>query len=193
MDSESHYQGLAVVFQEAFTRSLTIAENVSCENAEHYNREHCISVLKQAGLWDKVEKLPKQEQTFLNKDMAEDGLQLSGGELQKLMLAHALYQNCRLLLLDEPTAALDAIAENEMYERYREMIKGKTTMFISHRLASTRFCDQILFLEKGKIAEQGTHEELMQKQGTYAQMFEVQSKYYREEGTADENEEDENK
>ena len=193
LDLESYYQDLAVVFQEAFTWSFTIAENVSCENAEHYNREHCISVLKQAGLWDKVEKLPKQEQTFLNKDMAEDGLQLSGGELQKLMLAHALYQNCRSLLLDEPTAALDAIAENEMYERYREMIKGKTTMFISHRLASTRFCDQILFLEKGKIAEQGTHEELMQKQGTYAQMFEVQSKYYREEGTADENEEDENK
>ncbi len=84
--------------------------------------------------------------------------------------------------LDEPTAALDAIAENEMYEKYNEMLTGKTALFISHRLASTRFCDHILFLESGKITEEGTHEELMQKNGGYAEMFLVQSRYYKEEG-----------
>jgi ABC-type transport system involved in cytochrome bd biosynthesis fused ATPase/permease subunit len=86
------------------------------------------------------------------------------------------------LLLDEPTAALDAIAENEMYEKYNEMLTGKTALFISHRLASTRFCDHILFLENGKITEEGTHEELMQENGGYAEMFLVQSRYYKEEG-----------
>ena len=94
----------------------------------------------------------------------------------------ALYKGCALLLLDEPTAALDAIAENEMYEKYNEMLTGKTALFISHRLASTRFCDHILFLESGKIKEEGTHEELMQKNGGYAEMFLVQSRYYKEEG-----------
>ena len=98
------------------------------------------------------------------------------------MLARALYKGCALLLLDEPTAALDAIAENEMYEKYNEMLTGKTALFISHRLASTRFCDHILFLESGKITEEGTHEELMQKNGGYAEMFLVQSRYYKEEG-----------
>ena len=92
------------------------------------------------------------------------------------------YKGCALLLLDEPTAALDAIAENEMYEKYNEMLTGKTALFISHRLASTRFCDHILFLESGKITEEGTHEELMQKNGGYAEMFLVQSRYYKEEG-----------
>ena len=100
----------------------------------------------------------------------------------KVLLAQALFGNPDILLLDEPTAALDAIAENEMYEKYNEMLTGKTALFISHRLASTRFCDHILFLESGKITEEGTHEELMQKNGGYAEMFLVQSRYYKEEG-----------
>lgn len=114
-----------------------------------------------------------------------DGIQLSGGEMQKLLLARALYKQCGLLLLDEPTAALDAIAENEMYEKYKELTEGTTTLFISHRLASTRFCDRILLLEDGKIKEEGTHEELLQENGSYARMFAVQSKYYKESGEED--------
>ena len=102
--------------------------------------------------------------------------------MQKLMLARALYKNCKLLLLDEPTAALDAIAENEMYEKYEEVISGRTALFISHRLASTRFCDKILFLENGRIVEEGTHEELLAANKEYAHMFEVQSQYYKEGG-----------
>ena len=188
LDIDDYYSYLAVVFQDAFTFSFTIAENVTCEIEDKYNKEKCINALKKSGLWEKVEKLPKQENTYLNKDIEEDGIQLSGGELQKLMLARALYKDCKLLLLDEPTAALDAIAENKMYEKYEEVISGKTALFISHRLASTRFCNKILFLENGKITEEGTHDELMTLDREYAHMFNVQSQYYKEGGIENESE-----
>ena len=102
------------------------------------------------------------------------------------MLARALYKDAPVLLLDEPTAALDPIAENEIYMKYNEMTRGRTSIFISHRLASTRFCDRILFVADGHIAEEGTHEELLAKGGGYAELFEVQSKYYREESAENE-------
>lgn len=188
LDIDDYYSYLAVVFQDAFTFSFTIAENVTCEIEDKYNKEKCINALKKSGLWEKIEKLQKQEDTYLNKDIEEDGIQLSGGELQKLMLARALYKDCKLLLLDEPTAALDAIAENKMYEKYEEVISGKTALFISHRLASTRFCNKILFLENGKITEEGTHDELMTLDREYAHMFNVQSQYYKEGGIENESE-----
>lgn len=188
LDIDDYYSYLAVVFQDAFTFSFTIAENVTCEIEDKYDKEKCINALNKSGLGHKIQKLPKQENTYLNKDIEEDGIQLSGGELQKLMLARALYKECKLLLLDEPTAALDAIAENEMYEKYEEVISGKTALFISHRLASTRFCNKILFLENGKITEEGTHEELMSLDREYAHMFNVQSQYYKEEGIENEDE-----
>lgn len=180
LDLEKYYKELAVVFQDAFTFSFTIADNVSCCIKEAYSKEKCLEALKRAGLWDKVEELPAQEETFLNKDVRQDGIQLSGGQLQKLLLARALYKECKLLLLDEPTKALDAMAENEMYEKYSQLISDKTALFISHRLASTRFCDKILLLENGKIMEEGSHEELMEYKGKYAHMFEVQSQYYKD-------------
>ena len=105
---------------------------------------------------------------------------LSGGETQRLMLARALYRDAPILLLDEPTAALDPLAENEIYMKYGEMTRGKTSLFISHRLASTRFCDRIVFMAEGNIAEEGTHERLVAVGGRYAEVFEVQSRYYRE-------------
>lgn len=182
MDLDAWYRSLAAVFQDAFIYSFSIADNVSCSMGADYDEEKCGEALKDAGLWEKIQKLPQKEETFIGKEVREDGIHLSGGETQKLMLARALYKGCALLLLDEPTAALDAIAENEMYEKYNEMLMGKTALFISHRLASTRFCDHILFLENGKITEEGTHEELMNKGGGYAEMFLVQSKYYKEEG-----------
>ena len=122
--------------------------------------------------------------THLDKQVNPDGIELSGGEAQKLMMARALYKDAPVLVLDEPTAALDPIAENEVYEQYRRMAAGKTSLFISHRLASTRFCDRILYLKDGRVAEEGTHEELLKRGGGYADLFEVQSQYYREENEA---------
>ena len=124
--------------------------------------------------------MPEKEDTYLLKGIREGAVDLSGGEKQKLALARALYENRKLLILDEPTAALDPIAEGEMYMRYADLTKGKTSIFISHRLSSTRFCDRILFMENGKITESGTHEELMEKNGKYAALFALQSKYYQE-------------
>ena len=119
----------------------------------------------------------------------ENAILLSGGETQRLMLARALYKNAPVIVLDEPTAALDPIAEAEMYEKYSEMTRGKSSIYISHRLASTRFCDRIILLEKNRITEEGTHDELLARGGRYAELFEVQSKYYREEATANEEKE----
>ena len=119
------------------------------------------------------------------KEVYEDVEELSGGELQRLMLARALYKDAPILVLDEPTAALDPIAESDIYQKYREMTVGRTSIYISHRLASTRFCDRILLLADGKIAEEGTHEALMAKGGEYARLFEIQSRYYREGGEDD--------
>ncbi len=137
-------------------------------------------MLREAGLYEKIASLPEGIQTYLGKDISENGISLSGGETQKLLLARALYRNPALVLLDEPTAALDALAENNIYESYNTSLANKTLLFISHRLASTRFCQNILLLEQGEIKEQGTHEELMRKNGIYAKLFHVQSRYYQE-------------
>lgn len=135
--------------------------------------------LRLANLEKKVRSLPQGLDTCLVKRIAEHGTELSGGEVQRLLLARALYKDAPVLILDEPTAALDPVAENEVYRSYSRLTEGKTSVFISHRLASTRFCDRILVMENGEIVESGTHEELLGKNGKYAEMFRVQSRYYR--------------
>ena len=145
---------------------------------EEADRKRVRECLEQAGLLEKVESLPHGMDTYVQKEIFKEGENLSGGETQKLLLARAIYREAPILVLDEPTAALDAIAENELYQRYNELTRGRTSLFISHRLASTRFCDRILMLEEGRIVEQGSHEELMEKKGAYYQMFQVQSHYY---------------
>ncbi len=131
-----------------------------------------------AGLWEKIESLPKKEKTPYSKDLYADGVALSGGEIQKMMLARALYKDAPVMVLDEPTAALDPLAEADMYQKYHELTKEKTSVFISHRLSSTQFCDRVFYLENGKIVEEGTHQQLMQQGGQYAKMFAYQAYYY---------------
>lgn len=176
---KEYYKLFTAVFQEFSGLPATIGANVAQteENKDLERIEYC---LKQAGLWEAVQELPKGVETPYGKEMFDDGVELSGGQTQRLMLARALYKDAPVLLLDEPTAALDPLAEHELYMKYSSFSAGKTSLFISHRLASTRFCDRILFLENGKIAEEGTHEELLSRQGGYAKLFEVQSRYYKE-------------
>lgn len=177
-DLEEWYKLFSVVFQDIGVFPATILENVSSCAPEQADRERVRKCLEQAGLWELVEGLPQGMDTYLQKEMFKEGVNLSGGETQKLLLARAIYREAPVLVLDEPTAALDAIAENQLYLKYNELTKGRTSLFISHRLSSTRFCDRILMLEGGRIVEQGSHEELMEKKGVYYQMFQVQSHYY---------------
>lgn len=124
--------------------------------------------------------MPRGLDTKLVKELDEEAVNLSGGEQQRLLLARALYKDAPILVLDEPTAALDPIAENAIYEKYRKLTEEKTSLFISHRLASTRFCDRIIYLKGGKAAEVGPHEELLANGYLYAQDFELQKQYYEE-------------
>ena len=180
LDQRAVFREFAVVFQDVFAFSFPLADNVSCVDSGWEDPVRLRKSLEQAGLWERVQELPRQAQTSMNKELDEEGVTLSGGEMQKLMLARALYKQAPVVILDEPTAALDPIAESEMYEKYDELVQGRTAVFISHRLSSTRFCDRILFLEKGRITEEGTHEELMGRGGAYAELFALQAQYYKE-------------
>jgi len=178
---EEYYSLFSVVFQDIYIIPVSIARNISAEIQEATDRGRVIDTLKKAGLYEKTESLPGGIDTRLIKSIYDDAVDLSGGELQKLALARALYKKGKALILDEPTAALDPIAESAIYRQYNAMTEGITSVFISHRLASTRFCDRIIYLDNGRIIETGTHEELMTERGNYYAMFEAQSHYYREE------------
>lgn len=179
-----YYKLFSAVFQDFSVLETTVSENVA-QCVQGIDEERVWRCLDQAGLTDKVKSLPKGLQTHIGRKVFEDGVELSGGETQRLMLARALYKDGVILTLDEPTAALDPIAENDIYMKYNAMTAGKTSIFISHRLASTRFCDRILFLKDGVITEEGTHEELLRLGGGYAELFEVQKYYYEEGGEKD--------
>ncbi len=180
------YFGLySVVFQDIYLCPTTIARNIALAQDLRIDRGRLDRALDLSGFGAKVESLPEKEDTLLLKGVQEKGIELSGGEKQKLALARALYKDGRIVVLDEPTAALDPIAESEIYRKYSELTAGRTSVFISHRLASTRFCDTILVLEEGRIAERGSHEQLMALDGKYAAMFRVQSRYYGQEGEAE--------
>ena len=176
-----YYELFSAVFQHFSIMDTTIAEAVS-QTAVGTNMEKVEVCLEKAGLKESIAKFPEGINTHIGRQVYLDGVMLSGGQTQRLMLARALYKDGPILVLDEPTAALDPIAENDIYMKYNEMTEGKTSVFISHRLASTRFCDRILFIADGGIAEEGTHEELISLKGAYADLFEVQSRYYREGG-----------
>ena len=169
------------VFQDNEIWALSTLQNISLSKESTVDRERVYAILDTLGLKDKIMNLDQGLDTPLTRNIEPNGVELSGGESQKLMLARALYKDAPVLLLDEPTAALDAIAEQALYEEYVRFAANKTSLFISHRLSSTRFCDKIMLLDGGRIVENGTHSELMKYDGIYASMFAIQSQYYQKE------------
>lgn len=175
-----YYRLFAGVFQDFSVLAGSVLLNVSQDTDG--DRKRAWDCLERAGAADKVRSLPRGLDTNMDKSVFNDAAEFSGGEMQRLMLARLLYRNSPIILLDEPTAALDAIAESDIYNRYRELTAEHTSVYISHRLASTGFCDRIILLENGGIAEEGTHEKLLAAGGRYAEFFEMQSRYYQEGG-----------
>lgn len=181
---DEYCTAVSVVFQDARVMPVSIASNVAMKTDEKMDREKVTDCLRMAGLSQKLASLEQGMDTPLVKNVNDNAVELSGGEMQKLLLARAVYKDAPVMILDEPTAALDPIAENEMYLKYNALTQNRTAVYISHRLSSTRFCDRIVFLDDGKIAEVGTHDELMASGGKYAEMFAIQSKYYEDEEEA---------
>ncbi|MBD5460476.1 MAG: ABC transporter ATP-binding protein, partial [Lachnospiraceae bacterium] len=175
------------VLQDVGVFPMSVEENLA--PGEEGNEERMWQCLEMADLDDRVRRLPGGLKTMFGKEAYEDAVDFSGGEKQKLMLARALYKPAPMLVLDEPTAALDPLMESELYEQYCRFSEHKTSVFISHRLASTRFCDRVLLMEAGRIIEEGTHEQLLEKDGRYAWMFRLQSKYYQQQEAGLEGEE----
>lgn len=177
---EDIYRHFSAVFQENSILPASIYENISQLSGGMMDYEKADRLIKLSNLEDLVSGYPQGANTNLTKLIDEKGVEFSGGQIQRLLLARALYKDGPILVLDEPTAALDPIAENDMYLKYRDMTEGKTSIFISHRLSSTRFCDRIIFLDGGKIVEEGSHEELLALKGKYSRLYEIQSRYYKD-------------
>ena len=185
-DKREYYELFAPVFQNIELFAFRMGENVSMRDMQDTDADRASKCLRDAGLSEKLDTLPKGVETQLLKVIHDDGIDLSGGERQKLAFARALYKNSPIVILDEPTSALDALAEYRMYMDFDKLIGKKSAVYISHRLSSTRFCDHVAMFEDGSLKEYGTHESLMEKGGAYREMFDVQAQYYREEGAANE-------
>lgn len=182
-DPEEYRAQFAPVFQDFSLFAFSLAENICLKDATEIteaDRLQVLSLVLRTGLQEMADKLPKGIDTPLFRYFDEEGVEPSGGEQQKIALARALYKNAPVIILDEPTAALDPVAEYEIYKSFNALIENKTAFYISHRLSSCRFCDHIAVFSEGKVAEYGTHEELVKKDGSiYAAMFEAQAQYYR--------------
>lgn len=176
------YDLFSVVFQEQFIMPFSIGENIAMKRPEHIDERKVWDAIERAGMKEIFEEKKINPDTFMTRKILRSGISFSGGQQQRLLLARALYKGGSVMILDEPTAALDPIAESEIYESYNKYTENKTAIFISHRLASTRFSDRIVMIENGKIIDEGTHEELMSRGGAYAEMYNVQSNYYNSDG-----------
>jgi ATP-binding cassette subfamily B protein len=183
LERESYFDLFSAVFQDYTFLPTSVAANILLREEERDDREKLEWALRQAGLWEKIQSLEEGLQAKLIKQMNAEAVDFSGGEKQRLLLARALCKNAPVLILDEPAAALDPIAEERLYAQYRALMQGKTAFYISHRLSSTQFCDRIFFLQGGRIAEVGTHEELLALQGGYWRMFQTQAYYYQKTGS----------
>ena len=177
--AEEHETLISALFQDSMVLPLTLDENLTGAQQEKIDKEYLKKMLNISGFLTRYSKLSLKGDTLLVREVNENATDFSGGEKQKLFFARALYKKAPLLILDEPTAALDPIAENELYQKYGEASQNRTSIFISHRLSSTRFCDRIILLEDAQIKEEGTHEELMSVNGRYAELYELQSNYYK--------------
>ena len=167
----------SVVFQDFRLFSFSLGENVA--SASMYAKETARKMLDKAGFSQRLEKLEHGLDTVLYKEFDENGMEISGGEAQKIALARALYKDAPIMILDEPTAALDPLAEAEVYRKFQEITDEKTAVYISHRLSSCRFCDEILVMDQGKLVQKGKHEELVKDTGKrYYQLWDAQAQYY---------------
>ncbi len=166
----------SVVFQDFKIFSVSLKDNI-CANSD-FESDRFYACLENADIKERTEHMPNKENTYLYKDLDENGVEISGGEAQKLALARALYKNAPIVVLDEPTAALDPIAENEIYSRFNTFVQGKTAIYISHRLSSCAFCDKIAVFNNANLAETGTHKDLLSAGGKYAELWNAQAKYY---------------
>lgn len=169
----------SVVFQDFKLLPQKLGENVA--GRVSYDRELATDCLEKAGFGDRLEKLKDGIDTYLYKDSSKDGVNISGGEAQKIAIARALYKDAPFIILDEPTAALDPIAEAEIYSKFDEIVGDKTAIYISHRLSSCKFCDEILVFDQGSVIQQGTHSELVSNTtGKYHELWNAQAQYYTE-------------
>lgn len=180
IDRESLIKLIAPVFQDSNHYAVSIKENIAMETIGNIDDEKLYMSLNLAGLTQKIESLKNGVDTIITRDMDDTGVELSGGESQKLSIARAIYKNAPFVILDEPTSALDPIAESELYMNLNKIINNHSAIFISHRLSSTKFCDRIFFLEKGELLEVGTHDELMNIDSEYKKLFNMQAEYYKE-------------
>ncbi len=176
---EDYFSLMSVMFQDAYFLPVTLDENLTGEKEPDCGRLE--SALALSGFAEAYGNLAHKGQSRMIKKLEEHAVDFSGGEKQKLIFARAIYQRTPLVILDEPTAALDPIAEHELYCNFKEAVDHRTCIYISHRLSSTRFCDRIILIENGSIIEEGTHESLINQNGRYAELFDMQGKYYHKE------------
>lgn len=175
-----YFKMFSTVFQDFDVYPCSLIENICGDEKDEEKIKHAKECLDLVGLKDKISELPHGYDSIASKVIDEDGIDLSGGQKQKVAIARALYKDGNVVILDEPTAALDALAEASIYQSFNELVKGKTAIYISHRLSSTKFCDHIAFFDSNGLEEYGTHDELMEKKGKYYEMFLIQGKYYQE-------------
>ena len=182
-DLAKYRDKFASVFQDYRIFAMTVAENVLMEEVDESNIENAKTALKQSGVSEKIRSLPEGENTLLTREFDDSGALLSGGETQKVTIARMFAKNFELAILDEPSSALDPVAESRMYDALMEGTKGKSVFYISHRLSSATQSDKILVFSKGRLTESGSHDELMELGGEYCEMFTLQASGYREEDT----------
>ena len=180
IEKDELFRLFAPLFQEIRIMAMDVERNVSLAPENQSNTSRVWESMERAGVAERIRESPNGLKTQLTRMLDSSGIELSGGQAQKLMLARALYKDAPIVIMDEPTAALDPIAEADLYQQYNDMVGGKTSIYISHRLSSTRFCDRIAFIADGQVSEVGTHETLMKEKGAYAAMYEIQAHYYQD-------------